>query len=65
MIAKSEMRKIECLTADGCWVECTMGQLEIGDTFRMFEPDGDPVRHWENNEDTIFKAKSVACIEIE
>ena len=63
MIEKSEMRKVECLTAGGCWIECTMGQFEAGDTFRMFEPDGDPVK--DGDGETIFKAKFTANISIE
>jgi hypothetical protein len=37
----SELRTVEIVQADGSWVKCqSMGQLEVGDVFRMFEPDG-------------------------
>ena len=43
MIQKSELRRLEILQ-DGKWVKAvSIGQLEKGDVFRMFEPDGTQV----------------------
>jgi hypothetical protein len=38
----SKLRKVEVLV-DGYWEGCDFPDLEDGDTFRMFEPDGEPV----------------------
>lgn len=35
---KSQMRKVELWTEVAGWVKTTMGELRIGDKFRMFEP---------------------------
>ena len=37
-----ETRRIEVMTSIG-WVNAHMGQLDAGDTIRMFNPDGTPV----------------------
>lgn len=44
MIHSSKLRSIEVKQGD-TWVPCERGlaQVEPGETFRMFEPDGTPV----------------------
>jgi hypothetical protein len=66
----SELRTVEVRQADGSWIRCqSMGQLEVGDVFRMFEPDGKRVvgdLEWKtefNGADTFVctKTTSVEC----
>lgn len=42
MIKRENYRKLEILV-DGAWVQADFGQLEDGDIFRLFEPDGTAV----------------------
>jgi hypothetical protein len=44
MLSQNQLRRVEALV-DGRWVELkSIGQLETGDIFRMFEPDESKVR---------------------
>jgi hypothetical protein len=41
MIAREKLRRVEVQQGEE-WAECALDQLEAGDVFRMFEPDGSP-----------------------
>jgi hypothetical protein len=63
MLAESELRRIECYV-NGKWKYVkSIGQLEPGDTFRVFEPDGTPIKNKHGN--CSFIAKGDAGIEAE
>ncbi len=59
MTPKSCMRTIACLVDDS-WVPCSMGQLEVGDIIRVYEPDSTPVEHEGSRQ---FVVKSAAFID--
>jgi hypothetical protein len=42
MLSLDDIRKVE-IKVDGEWVSAQFAQIEAGDTFRLFEPDGTPV----------------------
>lgn len=45
MLDANKLRRVEARNAYGDWVRLKcIGQLEPGDVFRMFEPNGSPVR---------------------
>ncbi len=41
-MSMEQLRKVEVIR-DGKWVETPLREVVTGDTFRMFEPDGEPV----------------------
>lgn len=41
-LTMNELRVVEVYTVNG-WQEVEMSDLRVGDRFRMFEPNGDPV----------------------
>lgn len=52
----SDVRRTEILTKTQQWKEIPFEQLRKGDTFRMFEPTGEPVL--DENKNNIFYANS-------
>ena len=55
-------RTIEKFTDKYQWIKCKLEDLERGDVFRMFEPDGSPVHgDHEFAEMTVFQALEDAC----
>jgi hypothetical protein len=51
----SKLRKVE-IKNNNIWEEINFSELKKGDTFRMFEPDGEPVKDLNNK--TEFLATS-------
>lgn len=43
MIPTDKLRRLEVKDPSGGWVTAAFGQVEEGDTIRLFEPDGSPV----------------------
>lgn len=64
MLLVSDLRKVEVLQNSGEWVEVqSLGQIEKGDVFRVFESDGEPLL----NEDggAMFIALNEASVDAE
>lgn len=61
MIPKELIRRTEVKQPDGSWEHVLFSQIEPGDVFRQFEPDGSTVIHAGRTE---FVAKSHVVIEI-
>ena len=61
MIPLENLRKTEVQQPDGTWLKIQFSQVEPGDIFRQFEPDGSPVT-W--GEKSLFKATSTASINV-
>lgn len=60
MLNKEELRRIEVKLGDE-WVSAEWGQLQVGDRFRMFEPDNSPVVHEGCD---IFVVYSPPCVSV-
>lgn len=58
-----QVRRVEVAQPDGSWLSVHMEQLEPGDVFRMFEPDGTPVTG-ELSERTEWVADCEASVRI-
>jgi hypothetical protein len=57
-----DLRVIEVKQEDATWVKLhSIGQLEPGDIFRMFEPDG--VTVLDDDGKSVFVCSSVASVE--
>lgn len=59
MVPAKALRRVEIQTQNGSFVEAQFAQIEAGDYFRMFEPDGSPVTV---NGNTVFLADSHARV---
>lgn len=63
MTPANKLRKLEIQMPSGNWVRATMGQVEKGDVFRLFDSEtGEPLV-WKGQ--TVFKAKSPAFVDAE
>ena len=61
MIPKEQIRKTEVRLPDGSWEEVLFSQIEPGDVFRQFDPNGEPAMYAGIHE---FTAKSHVVIEV-
>jgi hypothetical protein len=61
MLPSSSLRRIEIQQVDGTWLEALMAQIQKGDRFRLFEPDGKPVTF---KNCSVFEASDTCYVEV-